>query len=219
MIVSSDKEYIDTKRYKRGELQLQEPFSNIACWIENKYAVKVLNVIYDKINPDQRPRLQVCIESRKDCEIFSESDGINFDECKQTEILNQFLKLIEKEKSTIDTDKLFVVFSAFAPIAIEEANGKVKEEEIAQLLTKLVNAELWKIRPSFGGVTFFFFTKKQAEKSKKSDLLKVYSNEYLKLIKQYDEFNYIRNEQFIASFDSKENFDRNFNGSWFAYDR
>lgn len=219
MIVASDKEYIDTKRYKRGEIQLRSPFSDIARWIENKYTVKVLNVIYDRVIPDQRPRLQVCVESKEDCDSFRDSNGLNFNEQKQSEILNQFLLLVNNETISIDTDKLFVVFSAFAPIAREDANGKIKEEEINKLLTKLDNDELWKIRRSFGGATLFFFTEKQANNAKNSELLSRYSNEYFKLIKKYDEFDYLRKEHFAVSFDSKETFDKNYNGSWFAYDR
>ncbi len=219
MIVSSDKEYIETKRYKRGELQLQNPFSDIARWIEDKYPVKVLNVIYDKVSHHQRPRLQVCVESQGDLDFFRSSDDFSFNEEKQNEILDKFIQIIENESCSIDKDKLFVVFSAFAPIAKEEANGKIKEEEVEQLVAKLDNKELWKIRRSFGGVTFFFFTEDQAKRAKNSDLLHKYSNEYFKLIKEYDEFDYLNKEHFVISLDSKENFYKNYNGSWFAYDR
>ncbi|MEP2650692.1 MAG: hypothetical protein ABJH06_01740 [Paraglaciecola sp.] len=219
MIVSSDKEYIETKRYKRGEIQLQKPFSDIARWIEDNYTVKVLNVIYDEVVPNKRPRLQVCVEYREDCDSFRDSDGLNFHKQKQDEIIDQFIRIIKNEPYSIDTETLFVVFSAFAPIAREEANAKIRDKDIEQLVIELDNEELWKIRPSFGGVTFFFYTEEQAKMARSSDLLNKYSNEFFKLIKKYDEFDYLNKEQFVASFDSKEYFDKNYNGSWFAYDR
>jgi len=219
MIVSSDKEYVETKSYKRGEIQLNKPFSDLAHWMEDEFSVKVLNVIYDKVILNKRPRLQICVESREDCDSFRDSDDFNFNTQKQHEIISQFMRIIKDETYSIETENIFVVFSAFAPIAREEANGKVSDKEIDKLAVELDNEELWKIRPSFGGVTFFFFTVTQAERAQDSDLLCKYSNEYYKLIKQYDEFGYLKAEDFIVSFDSKENFDKKFNGSWFAYDR
>lgn len=219
MIVATDKEYIETKRYKCGEMQLQSPYSDIAHWIESKYTVKVLNVIYDRVIHNQRPRLQVCVETQEDCDSFRDSSGLNFNEQMQSEILSQFLRFVKSENISINTNKLFVVFSAFAPIAMEEANNKINEEKIDKLVTELDNDELWKVRRSFGRAVFFFFTEKQSKNANNSELLSRYSNEYFKLIKKYDEFDYLRKEQFLVSFDSKENFEKNYNGSWFAYDR
>jgi hypothetical protein len=219
MIISSDKEYIDTKRFKRGEVKLEKPYSDLASWIEEKYDVNVLNVIYDIALPVRRPRLQVCVESQDDCDSFRSADDFNFDDTKQKQIIDQFAHLVRMPSHSIDIEKLFVVFSAFEPIAREEANGKIDESEIESLKSSLGNKELWKIRRSFGGVTFFFYTVNQANTAKKSDLLKTYSSAYFELIKKYDEFNYLTSDNFYVSFDSKENFDKNYKGSWFAYDR
>jgi len=219
MIVSSDKEYIDTKRFKRGEVRLEQPYLDLAGWVEKKYGVKVLNVIYDIVLPVQRPRLQICVESQGDCNIFRSKDDFNFDDRKQKQIQDQFVHLVKKASHSIEIDKLFVVFSAFEPIAKEEANGKIDEGEIDSLKSELENEELWKIRRSFGGVTFFFYTENHVNMAKQCDLLSKYSSAYLKLIKRYDEFNYLTADNFHVSFDSKENFDKNYKGSWFAYDR
>ena len=40
---------------------------------------------------------------------------------------------------------------------------------------------------------------------------------YSKVVAPYDEFGYLAGNPIIPEIDSKENFDKNYNGSWFAY--
>jgi len=47
----------------------------------------------------------------------------------------------------------------------------------------------------------------------------LYIREYSRLTEQYDEFGYLRTRGISVSLDSKENFDTNFQGNWFYYDR
>ena len=81
------------------------------------------------------------------------------------------------------------------------------------------NSDLWKIRRYFGSVTFFFFTDSQVKESKARGLFPVYKKEYLKLVKVHDEFGYLNKGCIYVGFDSKENFDTNYRGNWFYYDR
>ena len=36
-------------------------------------------------------------------------------------------------------------------------------------------------------------------------------------LKEYDEFNVVKSEEFILRFDSKENFDNNYESNWYYY--
>ena len=120
MITSSDREYKSTKRIKQGKKHLPAPFDELAEWISSTRDVTVLDVVYDRANSLHAPRLQVILEYESHVRKFRR--GFNFDRRQQNAITKKFLALIEKdEKHTFDVDGLFVVFSAFAPIAKREA--------------------------------------------------------------------------------------------------
>jgi len=64
-----------------------------------------------------------------------------------------------------------------------------------------------------------FHTDAQARASAAAGLREAYADLYFELLREHDEFQYLRRSRFSVAFDSKENLDRNFAGSWFAYDR
>ncbi|EMI24347.1 hypothetical protein RESH_05068 [Rhodopirellula europaea SH398] len=107
------------------------------------------------------------------------------------------------------------MFSAFAPIAKEEADGLIPELEIKALKKRIANPDLWEISRCFGHVTFFFFTDEQVKKheGKKDE----YAAMYFELLKPHDEFGYLKRIQFKINFDSKQNFDNNFESNWYYY--
>lgn len=40
---------------------------------------------------------------------------------------------------------------------------------------------------------------------------------YFAILKPHDEFDYLVQESFTVAFDSKQNFDNNYQGNWFYY--
>jgi len=216
-----DIEYRETKRIKRDNIQLNAPFQELSDWIESFYKVKVLNIIYDHLIYNNRyPRLQVILETEEDCDTFNDKElHLNFSEEKQKNISDKFSQIVQRDNLTkYQDERLFVCFAAFEPTAREDANEKVKDSEIENLKSKLADDHLWQIRRMFGSVTFFFYTNKQIEEAKTQGLLVTYSKEYLNLIKQYDEFGYLNENNFSVIFDSQENFETNYQGNWFYYD-
>ncbi len=173
-------------------------------------------MIYDRANDLHAPRLQVIVEHHDDAEKFR--DGYNFDSNKQRSIAAQFLKIINRQPSHgYDVDGLFVVFSAFAPLAREEANGKLSEDEIEALKNQLANPDLWVISRFFGHVTFMFYTDAQVVKHEANGQKEAYARKYLEILKPNDEFGYLSADNFTVSFDSKQNFDDNYNSNWYWY--
>lgn len=217
-----DIEYRDTKYIKRNNLKLNAPFQELSDWIESFYKVKVLNIIYDLMRYDKRHSiLKVILEKEEDRNTFRDKElHLNFSEEKQKNISDKFSQIVKRDNLTkYQYEKLYVGFSAFEPTAQEDANEKVKDSEIENLKSKLADDRLWQIRRMFGSVTFFFYTDKQMEEAKTQGLLVTYSKEYLNLIKQYDEFGYLNEANFSVIFDSQENFETNYQGNWFYYDR
>jgi hypothetical protein len=218
MITSSDREYTSTKLIKQGKTKLLAPFDELAGWISSTRNVTVLNVIYDRRNSLHAPRLQVIVEYQSHAEKFRR--GANFDRRQQDAIAKKFLEIIRRDdKCKFDVDDLFVVFSAFAPIAKEEANGLISERDIRALKKRIANPDLWRISRCFGDVTFFFFTDKQVKKYEENGKNCEYGTMYYELLKPHDEFGYLKRRYFKINFDSKQNFDDNFESNSFYYYR
>ena len=79
MIFPSDKDYKSTKKIKQGSSKIKEEFEPLAKWIDEKYQVKTLNIIFDYIdNNKSHPRLQVCLEYAKDKEKFMDNKTYNY---------------------------------------------------------------------------------------------------------------------------------------------
>jgi hypothetical protein len=50
-----------------------------------------------------------------------------------------------------------------------------------------------------------------------SPLKKEWADKYFEILNVYDKFGYFKRDTFEIDLDSKENFDKNYNGSWWYY--
>jgi hypothetical protein len=66
MISPSDNDYKDAKLVKQGKKGLPSVFKELAIWVQKEFDVGVLNIYYDLITPDNRPRLNVILEFNQD---------------------------------------------------------------------------------------------------------------------------------------------------------
>lgn len=236
MIVPSDKDYVETKLIKRGEAVLNPDFEPLAEWIESQYTVKVLNIYYDITTGTYNkpfPRINIIFERQEDALKFRDRLG-NYDSEKQHTIAAKFEQLVNNRSKIgalvdnvfgdiagikYDTKGILVIFTSFEPIAMDEANEAIPKAEIEELKTELHAPEIWEISRFGSRTTAFFFTDQQAEKAKGDDLLENLTSRYYELLKNYDEFGYYDRGSFTLDIDSKENFDKNFESSWFYYYR
>lgn len=220
MIMPSDKEYQLVKRVKKEGKPLPSPFRELAAWILGAYQIPVLHITYDTVSPGNRPRLQIVFEFDHEKQKFCEPHSINFDAAKQAAIRDCFLTLIpHSDKTRFQKEGPFVVFSAFEGVARIEANGRVTKREAEKLQRSLNNENLWLIRPAFDGVVFFFHTNAQVQEAEANGLREIYTREYARMVEPYDEFGYLQRRGIPIGFDSKQNFDANFQSNWFYYDR
>lgn len=199
-------------------MRLAAPFDELATWIAENWGVAVINVIYDRRTDLHAPRLQVIFEQYDDARSFH--DGCNFDKTKQEAIASRFIEIVSRHPNhEYDLDGLFVVFSAFAPLAMEEADSKITKREIDSLKRRIGNPDLWEISRCFGHVTFMFYTDAQVEEYAAQGKKKEYARKYFELLKPHDEFGYLSEDDFAVHFDSKQNFDDNYKSNWFYYCR
>jgi hypothetical protein len=234
MVVSTDPDYIETKIIKRGHKQLDPIFQRLADWIDQTYGTPVLNIYYDKIEVDKnRPRLNIIFEFFPEAEKFKDKIR-NFDPIKQKAVTDKFRVILKHPTSTsnllskllnnlvpprYNTKNLLVIFDSFEPIAREEANQNIPETEIEKLKTEIGMKDLWTIYRQFSVATFFFYTGQQLETYSTDGTTDSLKEKYYNLLKRYDEFGYINPDTYFIRFDTKENFDKNYQSSWFYYSR
>lgn len=216
MISFSDKEYIETKQVKLGKAKIEAPFNELSSKIEKKYKVKPLNIHYDYLKHNGKPRIQIIFDKYIDQKKF-QSRGIFPDKTKQIEII-EMLHSLELFKSNYPIDEILVLFSSFEPIAKQEANNSIPENRIEELKTSIDNPNLWAIWRSFSTATFFFYTKAQVEEAQKS-ILPDLTDAYYNLIKKYDTFDYLNRNDFYIDLDDKEKFDTVYRSNWFYYSK
>ena len=235
MIVSTDPDYLDTKLVKQGVKTLDPVFQELADWINQKFDTPVLNIYYHKIEVHTNtPRLNIIFEYYHDSIKYRDQIG-NFDSGKQMMVAakfkqilsgntyannNFFARIFNKLKALkFDTEKPLVIFDEFEPVAREEINAKIPQKEIDRLKQELASKNVWEIYREFATTTYFFYTDKQIEDYKTDGTTQKMTQQYFDILKKYDEFDYIKSDTNFLAFDSKENFDKNFESNWFWYSR
>lgn len=196
MIVPSDEEYIATKNFMLGKSVMKAEFNELATFIEQKFGVKAINIIYDTIDNGQQPRLQICFELESELQSFHEINGFNYDDVKETMVANAFKRIVREKqvgsrqrifqffsKSSTKTvqyklENLFVCFSAFEPVAKMEANQRISEYHLDLLIKSLSNPNIWQISRCFSSTTFFVYTDEQVKYCKNSDIEKNWTESY-----------------------------------------
>ena len=98
-----------------------------------------------------------------------------------------------------------------------EAGSRISETDIEALKKRIANPDLWKSRRELSRVTFFFFTDEQVTRYEAQGKRDEYATMYFEILKPHDEFGYLKRRRFKISFDSKQNFDENYESNWFCY--
>ncbi len=235
MIVPWDKEYKETKLIKQGKLTMKSEFKPLAEWIDKTYGVKTINIVYYTIDNGQRPALNICLEFETEKTKFHDKTNFNFDIRKTRAIGKQFKTTLQKQglskkKGLFDfsykdndskylTNDIWVIFSAFEPVAKAEANQSVPQETVQELKRLIDNKDIWDISNNSARTTFFLYTEQQVEKYNNNGVKDEWSEKYFNVLTHYDEFGYFKKGLYSIDLDSKENFDKNYQSNWFYYYR
>ncbi len=231
MIVSSDIEYQRIKLIKKGEKRIDKKNKSLAIWISEKYDVNVLDIQEHFMNHNKKIIITIYLETYQEIMKFKSDNDCryNFDTIRQNEIAEKYIqngnflkvpangilgKVIKRNPKVND---IFVSFSAFEPIAKEEVIRLIPENRLEQIYLGMKLPEVWTISRCFDSVTLFVYKDKQKDKVKKSDEFKLIEEKCFELLKEYDEFNYWKREDFGIGIDSKQNFDNNYQSNWYYY--
>lgn len=234
MVTPWDSDYIETKQIRQGKKRLHRAFQELAQWVNETYKVKGLNICYhiDRRGNEKRYQLHVIFEFQHEELLFRSGVLGNFHTDKQDAVALTFAEICRNRKPSL-LDRLFkpeiilpaknlplrVVFDSFEATTRKEANLMIPDHELRKLQKALNMEQIWTIHRQGDSATFFFYTNTQVSESMKNGMKEQLTQTYFSLLKKYDEFNYFHKETFTIKLDSKENFDTNYEGSWFCYDR
>ena len=217
MIIPSDADYKETKRLKEGKASLSYPEKELARWIEVEYGESVLNVRYDTIIPDNQARLCIVFDYSSSEMRFRSGELGNYDAEKQYQIRNRYVEIANGTTvGNRSLENLLVTFQSFERVARIEANESIPDKKIGQLKDQICNSAIWEISRCFESATFFLFTIEQLNQLT-TDVRMEYDHRYNELARKYDTNGYFARTKIDVAFDSKENFDKNYGGSWFNY--
>ena len=226
-----DGTYQHAKAAKHGESSVSQGFTDFVAEFERKFHIAPLWVATDTIpvpnEPDAvRPRLDVVLERSDDYRKFMTAP-FTFDIKKQARVARMFLErtsqtVLERAFQppvgrTVAGD-LFVVFSDFEKVAVQEVHGLVTWEELEVFAAGLgLGDSYWCIERYSGPPTVFVHTMEQFKALERSSIRGQWNDAYFELAKSKDEFGYLDRRTTSVRLDSKENFDHNYEGNWFYY--
>ena len=214
MISYHDKEYKQTKLIKQGKAIMDPFFRHLARWISQTYGVNPINIVYDLVITGgvPRPRLEIIFEYLVEKDSFRNDslNYFNYDDEKLNAIIAQFKygtsfkmlcvksfwELFAGRIFNYKTEGLFVVISAFEPVAKAETNSAVSQSKLETLQNEISNTDVWTIIQAEQTAIIFFHTEKQLKEYSKGNLKQVISAQYLKVLKEFDEFGFYKKESF-----------------------
>lgn len=211
-----DEAYKETRRVLEGLAETKPPYKALIEWIgQQPGGENVLNVVY-WMCARSRPCLTVVFERQSDVIRFAGND-IGSRELNGS-IITKFREiLIEQRNTKIATEDIFVILAAFAEVERAVANGKVPPEAVFGFQHSLADPSIWLMQPRGGVLRVFFHTDAQLAASEQSGIRAKIATGYQAVVAPYDEFGYVREEPIEPLFDSRERFERDYQGSWQGY--
>lgn len=224
MVWKTEESYLETKRIKQGTAKMNPDFIRLSKFIKQHSGSAPLNIIHDLLNKET-PRLEIIMEYWEDETKLNSPEqaplkGLilkKFDELVPGQTAGSFFPFLKRPKKTYLSEGMFVFFSSFERVALQDTSESVPKNLLENFIASLAQPEIWKTVKMAWGFVVMFYTDEQAKKFERQGLKSEISKKYATLITPFDEFGYLRKKANAVSFDSKENFDRNYEGNWQYY--
>ncbi len=238
MYFSTDKLYKLSKEALRGKKQ-EIVYEKLIDWTKEEFDINVIYIDLEIKNKDNQPRLHLILETQKDYQKILIETGYNPKiQSKIAEKFNELLKIENQkignktEKSLVEKlllkiglksnikqqfENIWVCYSVFLTVYSTEISTEFTKEKIDELIKKYKKDNVWEIHMSSFYITIFLEKENQIEESIEKSLFDKLKEEYFEIVKEKDEFGLFKKELINLAFDSKENFDKNYDSSWFYY--
>jgi putative heme iron utilization protein len=229
MYFSSDKLYKLSKEALRGRKQ-EEVYERLIHWVNLRYKINAIYVDFNIESNGKQSKLHLILKDQSDYQKMLDNSGYN--SIIQDEIAGKFREILREEDSDIDTkiiaEKVFkffrkpktniwVCYSNFINVYSAEISTELTKNEIKTLVEKYKVGNIWEIHTNGFYITVFFEKESHIEENKENLFFENLKREYFEIVKQKDEFGFFKKDKIILLFDSKENFDKNFESNWYYY--
>jgi len=233
------KAFNETYSILKQKTSLKPVFADLKQYIEETYSITVYNVIYEKIRhkPNKHSYIYgkkyklICyVSSYAEREKMQNKIDVQMDNIPnafkmvndkdiQNAILNKFFQLSEKYNFKINVRKEDIwvdYFYWFSSQYMTHIVSKVQQKLIKDTLAEYKNkANIWDIHTGSFGIVVFYDTDANKMVNQQNGISEEIKKKIYSGVKQLDEFDFYK-EEFI-SFDSKENLDKNYQGSLYYY--
>jgi hypothetical protein len=217
MLFTDARLYEQCRKLKLGEAELPPVLGELKRWIDAEYSTNVVNIVCDR-QRDQRPSLDVIVETRADySKMLKERSGYN--EAYQKAIAQRFSEIVKEfgSEGEYDTADVWVFYEDFDGPAMAKACAQLLAKDVKGLMQKFSTANLWTITGFAAWVAVFYTKDSDVEENAKNGTSEQIKRECFRLVKQYDEFDYIHFDTFNITFDSKQNLDEHYQGNLYYY--
>jgi len=217
------KTYIETRRLKLGEKVLPEHFKVLQAWINSHYEINALNIVFDKIDIGPHkgsPRLNVIIDKESDYQKMFRKPFVPIEKHTKA-IAKRFVKIIKDSgfERKYDLDNILVIYSDYSYDSMSKVCELFIQNDKKNIMSKFVDSNIWDITGFSSWIVAFYMTVTDLNENIKNGTNENIKDECLRLIKQYDEFDYFNEKTLKLTFDSKQNLDENYQGNSFFYFR
>ncbi|WP_133259575.1 hypothetical protein [Pseudochryseolinea flava] len=223
MYNTTDKSYRQARAIKAGTYRLPLVYQDFVDWLSRQFNVSVLDFACEtkETSKGLKQQLLYVIVER-----VSDAARLESDRGNDIRIAHEFVSYfssLDAEARTIDplksnvfalnTDPYPEVIIAYRPL--EEIEKKIVDEKIKSECHAVIRkyGEVWTMSDN----VIFFYTDQQVMENQINGEAKKLLQEILSIMKKYDEFGYFGTHSLSFRFDSKESFDRDFQGNWYYY--
>lgn len=220
MIQVNNNTYYETLEILRGDKKLPKIYVELNEWLYEKYHIHAYNFEFKEIHPNSpahKFRLYILLPSRD--EYRSMFKGYNFDNEKQTAIADKFYDLAKKYnlESIKNYKDAFVAYSDFSyDMRIDYFRRAYRLIE-KELFEKYKIYSVWRIYDNDTTLVVFYQRIINVKTNWFIGISKQIKDEFYKTLHKLDEFNIFTYDNLSVHFDSKENFDNKFGGSYKQY--
>lgn len=222
------------KLVKRAWTRLDRRLDDFLGAFERRYGFAPLWIGQSRIfvGGHRVPRLEICCERTAQANSFRVRGErySNFDSRKRKAVTAMFFELVPpsarrrlepwglRGAAGGPPDDLFLFFSSFEEVALLEVHRRSTYFRLRPFARQLgLGAALWRTSRFDHEPVIFTHTDAQAEAFRAAGLPERWSDAYFALAKRHDKFGFLKRSDIDVRVDSKENLDRNYEGSFFYY--
>lgn len=226
----TDPSYKQAREIKTGKHKLHPVHQQLIDWVSKQFHVHALDFQTHTIETPagyQQQMLFIILETIAECERMEKT---NYQELTKKFIdyftsSDQALKKMDPLKSKVGLfetrpfPEIIIGFHALESIELKVAKPKVKLDDLFTL--KKYKDQISGTSTFNGGMSWivFYYTDAQVKENRTNGISAEIEAELLQQLKKHDAFNYFGPHSVFVQFDSKETYDRDFNGQDYMYYR